>query len=186
MSTKISKGAWALSQIRKYVNKQTLRMVYFSLVYSHLQYCITSWGTASKTALDPLYKQQKKIIRIMSFSAPRDHTLPLFYNLQLLTIFDIYKLEVAKFMHFVHNSKSIPDNITQNFKLLQHTHDHSTRSAQRCDYFLPRQRTQLGKKSLSFTGPQIWKEIETDLKEKPLHHFKKLYNDHLLSVYCTK
>ena len=52
--SKIARGLWALYHIRNYVNKHTMKMVYYSLVYSHLQYCINSWGSASETTLHPL------------------------------------------------------------------------------------------------------------------------------------
>ena len=45
--SKIARGSWALYHIRNYVDKQTMKMVYYSLMYSHLQYCINSWGSAS-------------------------------------------------------------------------------------------------------------------------------------------
>ena len=34
--SKIAMGSWALYHIRNYVDKQTMKMVYYSLVYSHL------------------------------------------------------------------------------------------------------------------------------------------------------
>ena len=40
--SKIARGSWALYHLRNYVDKQTVKMVYYSLVYSHLQYCINS------------------------------------------------------------------------------------------------------------------------------------------------
>jgi len=41
---------------------------YFALLYLHIQYCITSWGCAAKSVLDPLVKLQKRMVHIMMFS----------------------------------------------------------------------------------------------------------------------
>ena len=46
--SKVSRGSWAPNQLKHIVDEQTLRSVYHCLIYSHLQYCISSWGTASK------------------------------------------------------------------------------------------------------------------------------------------
>ena len=41
---KLASGCWALYKLRPFVNEATLRKVYFSLIYSILQYCISCWG----------------------------------------------------------------------------------------------------------------------------------------------
>ena len=46
--------------------------------------------------LDPLYKLQKRIIRIITKSPYKAHTTPLFKKLNKLKINDICKLEIAK------------------------------------------------------------------------------------------
>ena len=51
---RLSSGSWALLKSRNYVGIDTLKTVYYSLRYSHLQYCISTWGHTSKTALEPL------------------------------------------------------------------------------------------------------------------------------------
>ena len=55
-----------------------LKAVYYSLMYSHLQYCISTGGHASKTALEPLEKLQKPIFKIMTSSPCRALTAPLY------------------------------------------------------------------------------------------------------------
>ena len=54
--TKFSKGSWALLKLRYYVHISMLKTVYYSLIYSHIQHCITTWEVASATALEPLEK----------------------------------------------------------------------------------------------------------------------------------
>ena len=66
--SKIARGSWALYHIKNNVDKQTMKMVYYSLVYSHLQYCMSSWGSASETTLHPLKIIQKRNIRIITGS----------------------------------------------------------------------------------------------------------------------
>ena len=80
------------------------RFIYYSLIYSHLQYCISTWKHASKTALEPLEKLQKRIVRIITNSPSGAHTAPLYKQLNILKLNDIFKLEIAKNM-FHYNKK---------------------------------------------------------------------------------
>jgi len=48
--TKISSSSWALLKLRNYVDLYTLKTVYYGLKYSHLQYCISTWGMTSENA----------------------------------------------------------------------------------------------------------------------------------------
>ena len=52
--TKTFKGSWAMYKMKNYVDYNTLRSVYFAIIYPHLQHCISSWGNASRLALQPL------------------------------------------------------------------------------------------------------------------------------------
>ena len=91
-------GSWALLKLRNYVDIQMLKTVYYSLIYSHLQYCISTWRVASAGVLDPLYRLQKRITRIITGtkSPYKAHTTPPFKKLNMLKINDICKLEIAK------------------------------------------------------------------------------------------
>ena len=99
---KLSNGCWALSQIRKYSNSQMVKKVYFALLYPHIQYCITNWGCAAKSVLDPLIKP--RMVRIMTFSFNKASSMPLFHKLNLLTLNNVFKLEIAKVMHNIENN----------------------------------------------------------------------------------
>jgi len=78
VSTKLSSGSWTLLKLRNYVDLNTLKTVYYSLSYSHLQYCTSTWGMASRNALDPLKKLQKRIVRIITKNSYAAHSNPLF------------------------------------------------------------------------------------------------------------
>ena len=49
---RLSSAFWGLDKLRDCVDIPTLKAVYYCLVYPHLQYCITSWGLVSTTALN--------------------------------------------------------------------------------------------------------------------------------------
>jgi len=90
-------------KIRKIVPIDILRLLYFSFVHCHLQYCVISWGTANNSVLQPLSLLQNNILRIMTFSKYRCHITPLHKKLKILKLNDIYQFELAKFMHKFHH-----------------------------------------------------------------------------------
>ena len=98
MGTKLKIAFWALLKLRNYVDTTTLKTVYYALIYSYLQYCVSTWGLASTTALDPLVRIHKRIIRIITNSPFLSHTNPLFQKLNFLKLKDIVKFEIAKTM----------------------------------------------------------------------------------------
>jgi len=50
LESKLSCYSSIFYRIRAYLNTNELKMIYFSLVYSHLQYAIGAWGSAQKPA----------------------------------------------------------------------------------------------------------------------------------------
>ena len=47
LCTELSKGCWALLKLRNFIDRATLKSVYYNLIYFHFQYCISSWELAS-------------------------------------------------------------------------------------------------------------------------------------------
>ena len=90
LCTKLGRESWAILKLRNYVNLSALKAVYYSFVPSHLQYCISSRGLVSKTALDPLKKLYDRITRNLSKSPYLAHTNPLFFTLNLRKNNDIF------------------------------------------------------------------------------------------------
>ena len=138
--------SWAILKLRNYVYLSALKAVYYSFVHSHLQYCISTWGLASKTALNPFEKLHKRIIRNLSKIPYLAHTNPLFFKLNLLKINDICLLEIAKYMF---HQKNEPDSF-HNLHLTTLIHNHNNRLSLKHNYFIPRKRTEKGKKSFFF------------------------------------
>jgi len=65
-------------------------MLYFSLVYCHLKYCIILWGTASNSVLQPLEIVLNNILRTITYSNFRCHITTVYRSLNILKLHDIY------------------------------------------------------------------------------------------------
>ena len=99
--------------------------------------------------------------------------MPLFHKLNLLTLNDVFKLEIANVVHNIENNEHLPDYISKNFERVNWTHDNNTRHSNKGNYVLPKIRTEAGKKSIVYWGPKIWQEVPLDIKSKPSLLFKK-------------
>ena len=133
VSSKLASGCWALYHLRKYVDSKTLLMVYYSIIHSHLNYCLSSRGSASASTLMPINILQKKALRTITFSNIRSHTKPLFFKLQILKINDMYKFEIGKIMHKISNNLYF--HISKLFVITDQIHSHNTRQNTKKNYF---------------------------------------------------
>ena len=95
----ISKTSGVFYHLAKIFPEEILVSLCNSLIASHLNYGIFSWGIAAVR----LEKLQKKAIRSITNSTYIAHTNPLFKRLQLLKIVDIFKLRVLKFYYNLYN-----------------------------------------------------------------------------------
>ena len=68
IKTKVSKGIGIINRIKQFINKETLRTLYFSFVYPYLYYCIEVWANARDCYRDTIVKLQKRAERIISCS----------------------------------------------------------------------------------------------------------------------
>ena len=86
----------------------------------------------------------------MSRTAFDAHTEPLFKNLRILNLKDIYKLQIGKFMYQC-ESGLLPESFNDMFlvtRQVRQVHSHGTRSSKLS--YLPQCRTNIRKFSISF------------------------------------
>ena len=79
-------------------------MLYYSFVYSCVNYGITTWGTADQSKIHEIEIEVNNIVRTITWNKKFTHVSHLYQNLSLLKLNDIYKLELAKFMHQLYNN----------------------------------------------------------------------------------
>ena len=174
---KLSISFGVLCKIHKFVLPKTLQTIYYSLVYSHINYGIINWGNAAQTRLNKLQLIQNKIVKSISQSWKRKiKLLPIYKNLNLLTVKSVYKLEVSKFMYkYYHNQ--LPLSFSNYFQPNSNIHKYSTRQS----YFLPRLNKKKSQKSIKYFGIKTWEGIPKEYKSiKSLRTFAKSCKEHLI------
>ena len=97
-----------------------------SLIYSHINYCILIWGSAEDSIIEPLFKLQKKAIRIITKSRFLEHTAPLFKSLSLLTVHKMYDLNCTLFIYKCLNCNYFPE-LKMRIQRQSEYHNYNTR-----------------------------------------------------------
>ena len=169
VKAKVSRACYIMTKLKHYVNTAALKMTYYSLIFSHFSYCICVWGGVADYLLKPLITLQKRAVRIISKSEYNAHTAPLFQDLQILNLNNIYKLNLANLFHKITCNKILG---TINLTKLNHLHQHQTRLANSNNYYSTLCKTKLGKTTYTEAGIKIWREIPEEIKKLPQHIFR--------------
>ena len=106
----------------------TLKIVYFSLFHSHIQYSLLNWGRASKSILYELKIFQNKILRAMLFCLKQYRKNLLYSKLKISKLYDMIAMEYVKFS-FKFNNHTLPDSF------LDSVYKCNSKQKQRNDYF---------------------------------------------------
>lgn len=159
---KLSSALYILNKIKHHVNIDCLKTVYYSLVYSQLTYGIILWGAAYDVHINKLVIMQKKIVRCMAKANYREHSQPLFQELNLLNLGNIYTIEVAKFM-YKYVQKELPKIFLDIYASSNLIHAHNTRQVEHFRPTINRLNTSL--RSILYKGPIIWNSLPVDIRQ---------------------
>lgn len=182
LSKKLARGIGVLSKLQHFVHTHVLIQLYYSIIFPYLTYGVTVWGHTYESNLKPLVILQKKAIRIINFSGFREHTSPLFKQLNILKFADIVHFNTAVFLHNYSHGK-LPEIFSDYFSEVRSKHQYGTRLASRSTFSLSRVRTNYGKFRIKYIGPQIWNDIDESLKTLSLSTFKRKLKKLLIMNY---
>ena len=126
LAKKLNRAIGMIYKIRNDCTKDILRSLYFSLFHSHLSYGLSVWGTSNEDQLSKLMLLQKKIIRAITFSDFYAHTSPLFKDLNILKIRELYSHKIGSLMwDFDHNT--LPNSLSSLFIRRDEIHNRNLR-----------------------------------------------------------
>ena len=181
LANKISKSIGIIRKASFFLNKQSLRILYFSMIYPYPQYCNLVWSSTYQTIMSRLQTLQKLIIRVINKSHFLALTNPIFKSLYLLKLEDIRKLQISQFMFSIRNNLT-PIGFQDMFTLNSQIHRYNTRTSK--SFHLLRIRTKLRQFSIKYQGPMIFNSLDSDIKEAYTYSsFSKKLKSHLISKY---
>ena len=119
----------------------------------------------------------------MTGSNCQTNSSPLFTKLKILKLCDIYKLQMGITIHNIKNNIWQINNTNYLLSNLNTIHKYNTRISKNSNYYVHSIRTNLGKSSIMFAGPQVWQGVPNEIKNYSKHTFKKAYTKFLLQSY---
>ena len=187
VSKKISRSIGVMYKLREFLNMNMLKNIYYSLIYSHIVYAIQVWGSACDTELNKILVLQKKAVRMMTNNdyypqvpGPLVSTNPIFRELEILKVDDVFRLHVSKFIysclsfntpriffdwfimtHTVHNYNTVSSttiNMKNYFEIenVSETNILHTKGSRLVNY---------GAKLLKVAGPLLWNSLPTNIRD---------------------
>ena len=150
---KVARGIGILYKCKRVFGQETLKTLYNCFLYPYLNYCISVWGSTYQTYLDPLSKLQKRAIRLIAGVRRLTHSDPLFKQLRILKLDEIYIYSTQMFMLKYHNN-AIPNIFESYFEKNSYHHSHETRSQNL--YRPPLMYYDVSKRTVRATGVRIY------------------------------
>jgi len=182
LKSKLNSSIYAMNKVKRQLNTNILTTLYYTLIYPYIDYGITLWGSAYSTHLKKIMVMQKKSVRIIVKAKYNEHTDPIFKELKILRLEDIYKLNIAKYMFGIH---TLPVNINKIVINNRQVHEHNTRNIN--NPHVRQRKTQVASKSFRHIGPLIWYQIPIAVKDsKSIKSFKSKYTKHILHGYSAR
>ena len=106
----------------------------------------------------------------------------MFKNMDLLKTEDIFKLELAKFMHRA-ESKNLPENFENYFTRIENMHSYNLRSVKQKTFYTKATNTAKYKNWLTNSGVTLWQSIPTDMKKLSYKNFANKFKQNVIESY---
>jgi len=176
---RISSGIGVLCKIKPYVPTKVLLSVYHAVIHYHVVYGILVWANTSRNYLHKLQVLQNKCLKIIDGWQVKQKLAPLFLKYKILSINQLFKFEMAKFM-FLCRKSNLPQTFDLYFKYIDEISPYSTRKSARKEFYLPLYKTTRIQKCIKFIGVKICNEIPNKIRSLTFKKFKVKYKKYLM------
>ena len=186
MRSRLSRAAGMLCKIRHYVDFDTLKMVYYGIFASILNYGSLIWGQHNRI-VNRLQLIQDRAIRYMNFKPKRTTALPLFKKSEILNLTDYIVLQNCLFAHDCINGKLPTPLLDDRITFVQTSGN--TRAERLNQLVNFRTKTVLyGTNSIKSRAVKSWNDVNVELHYLKLQGesksiCKKRIYEHLLGKY---
>ena len=166
----VSKNIFLMSQLKRYVSSQTLKIFYSSHILPHISFSSTVWDGCGETHLNKLNSLHRRAAKLL-LSDKNSSTDEKMKALSMLPLQKQLYFNKAVLM-FTVNRRMTPSYITSLF----------TESNNRTNtYALPKPRIDLYKSSLSFSGSTCWNSLPVATKTVgTIKNFKRELHQYLM------
>ena len=178
----LAKNIGLLYKARQFLDKESLKTIYFSYIHSYLNYADIAWASAYFTKFKTIHYQQKHAARIIFDEDILTHSRPLLRSLNALNIYQINLYQHANFMYKFQKCQA-PKIFNMAFEKPTHKY-HTLFSETNIKY--KKYSLTSTKHSISVRGPKIWNEfLIKEEKEIQSHSiFKEDSKQHYFLMPC--
>ena len=156
--SKIQRNLGIVRKIARYLNRSSLFQLYHSLIMSHIRNGIIVWHHGNKQIRKKIQACANNFLRLIFHLKPRDSVRALMKENNLLSVNQIYHLEIAKLMQL----SDIPSPFSEIFQGQARQSEMSSRSNR--TLIQAPSRTIKYEQSIRCSGPIIFNEIPSDIK----------------------
>ena len=136
IAIKLNRANALFSIMRNYVNKLTLRTIYFAIFDSHINYANLIWGQ-NLHSLSGIIILEEKALRVVNFQSRDFHSSPLFRSNNILKLEDKILIENILFINKSFNNL-LPPIFKSWFTFCSDLHNYHTVSSAADKTFKPR------------------------------------------------
>lgn len=177
---KISSSVFALNQTKRLLPHRARKLVYNSLVASHLSFGCLAYGSAKPYHLSSLFRLQKKAVRSISLASYNAHTEPLFLHNNILNLYDLIDFNRSLFM-YKYRYDLLPSSFINFYRFTKETGNDRIRNNDG-NFDIPPNNSYLKFPHLTTIKP--WNTLPVYLKNiNSLKLFKISLKSHYLSKY---
>ena len=131
--TRVSQYIGVFYYLNKLMPREILLLLYHAFILPHLTLHIVIWGAAPEVYTNKLKVKQNKLLRAilgveLINRIPVERTLTMYNKLGVLTVMNLFKLYLLKFLHLL-TKGNLPYFYDLLFRPLLSTHNYDTRAA---------------------------------------------------------
>ena len=179
MIRKIMNSIICVRRIKNCLTKRILRNLYFNLILPHIDYCSTVWGSLTKKDLIRLQRCQNKYCRLALDADYYTSSKRMLNKLNIQSIKKRLDYNYSVLMYKILNGLA-PAYLNQIFP--KNPNPYTTRSASLSQLYLSKPRTELKKRSFSYTASKLYNKLPIPLKcSTSLDIFKRRLSRSLIS-----
>ena len=129
--------------------------------------CALAKSRPSKIILDKIQVKQNHVVRLLFFAKlygnETESALPLLNLLEILTVEDIFYLNILKFVH-KWQLNQLPKQFESYFKYTSEYHSYNTRYSFRQNLHIPSCKTNVVEQTISITASKVWGRVSAAIR----------------------
>ena len=175
---KIISGKLALlSRLRKFIDKETLLLLYYGIIQPNIDYAISVWGYTSNVNVNMITRLQHRAARIIS----GNHDYINVRGADLANQLGMQSVEIRRnyftaTLMFKIKNEIAPKRLIDLFVNSEDTHDITTRSSTNNTFQVPEPHYEFYRNSFKYQGSLLWNSLHPQLQSaQDIVEFKRLY-----------